>query len=720
MASAHPPGLLRRLPLLLRSRDPQAMLGVLTGGGENGGEPAPLAPERTRIYVRGAGGVDVFSAGSGPEPGSAPAPGTPERGYDEAVGEVMRTGRPLRLGDPDTPVVLLPLAADGRVAGVLAAGLRPGDAAPGSADGPALELLAETCAVRLNSLAHRSVELLAEAAQATRTGVFAWDLARNSVRWDEQACAIYGVDPDEFTGEEEAFFGSLHPDDLPVVQAAIAEVTEAAVTSPGSGTAGDPGAYRLHYRVVHPDGSHHPVLEHGRVVMGEDGRPARALGLVLRSPPGMTPAMPSLSPDRSRDAFLFSLTRALSKAVTVRDVTRVMTDLTRPALGAANVTVGVVEHGELTIVGRTPVPPELRHLHAPARRAMELAMRQEEPLFLEDLRHLAGTGVPELSAAGPIPPRAWVVLSLSSSERPTGACLISFTGPRHFDPGERTFYTAVAAILTQSIERARMFDSEHQRASELQQAMLPRGLPRLPSLSTRARYLPGTSEMNVGGDWYDVLPLADGTAALVIGDVQGHDAHAAAVMGQLRVVLRTCAEAGMNPGSVLARANRVLGDLDTGRFATCAYLVLDPSDGSLEGARAGHPHPLLVTSGATGELRLTGGPPLGVVPHARYPTTRARLADDETLILFTDGLVERKGADIEACVARMREDLRGWMRTAEEERGGPVSLEAITDFLLREDGDPWRSDDIALLAVRRTGEPPRAGPEFPRTGRNTP
>ncbi|WP_030548813.1 SpoIIE family protein phosphatase [Streptomyces albus] len=714
MASAHPPGLLRRLPLLLRSPDPQAMLGVLTEDREDDGEPAPLAPGSTRIYVKGADGVDVFPANSGPG-GSGPRPA--DQAFDEAVAEVMRTGRPLRFDGPDT-VALLPLAADGRVAGVLAAGLRPADSAGGPPDDPALELLAEACAVRLNSLAHQSVELLAEAAQATRTGVFAWDLSRNSVRWDERACAIYGVDPAEFNGEEEAFFGSLHPDDRPAVQAAIAEVTEAAVASPGG--AGETGAYRLHYRVVHPDGSHHPVLEHGRVVMGEDGRPARAVGLVLRSPPGVTPAPPSLSPDRSRDAFLFSLTRALSKAVTVRDVTRVMTDLTRPALGAANVTVGVVERGELTVVGRTPVAPELRHLHAPARRVMELALEREEPLFLEDLNRLAGTGVPELSAAGPIPPRAWVVLSLSSSDRPTGACLISFAGPRHFDPGERTFYTAVAAILTQSIERARMFDSEHQRASELQTAMLPRGLPPLPSLSTQARYLPGTSEMNVGGDWYDVLPLADGTAALVIGDVQGHDAHASAVMGQLRVILRTCAEAGMNPGSVLARANRVLGDLDTGRFATCAYILLDPSDGSLEGARAGHPHPLRLSPGSAGELRLTGGPPLGVVPHARYPTTKGRLADGETLILFTDGLVEQKGADIEACVERMRGELSQWMRAAERERGGPVSLEEITDFLLREDGDPERSDDIALLAVRRTGGDPPAVPEFPRTGRNTP
>ncbi|NJQ01686.1 SpoIIE family protein phosphatase [Streptomyces zingiberis] len=700
MAPAAQPGLLRLLPRLLRCAGPQEMVRVLTAAPD--GEPAPLAAGRTHIYVRGRDGLEEYAA----RPTAAPGP-------RRSAAAVLAGGRGRRTGGPRAPVALLPLTADGRTFGVLAAGLRRRPEGGTSPDGSGLRLLAQACAIRLKGLALDSAEPLLRAVEATGAGAFAWDLMKSSVHWDERACALYGVTPEEFDGAEETFFSALHPDDLPVVQAAIAQVTESAVSTPGAAAtsaspagapAGGGSAYRLDYRVVHPDGSHHPLLEHGTVLTGGDGRPACALGLVLRGPSDGAATAPSLSPDRSRDAFLLTLARSLAQAVTVRDVTRVMTDLTRPALGAEGVVIGVLEHEHLRVVAETPVAPESRPLQAPGLETMRHATERDQPLFLADISRPRGadrTGPPGLPSAGPVPPQAWVVLPLAGAERSTGACLITFAGPREFDAGERTFYTAVAALLGQSLERARRFDSEHRTSTGLQRAMLPRGLPELPFLGAHARYLPATGEMYVGGDWYDVLPLPDGTAALVIGDVQGHDAHASAVMGQLRVVLRTCADAGMSPGHVLARANRVLGDLDTGLFATCVYLVLDPVDGSLVGARAGHPHPLLLSSRAAVELRLTGGPPLGVVPHAGYPVTRARLDPGETLLLFTDGLVERKGSDIGDRVTQTLTDLREWLRSAEERLGVPADLADLADFLLREDGDAGRPDDVALLAVRR-------------------
>ncbi|UYQ65860.1 SpoIIE family protein phosphatase [Streptomyces peucetius] len=367
----------------------------------------------------------------------------------------------------------------------------------------------------------------------------------------------------------------LHPDDVPVLQAAIARVTEEAVSAPAHGAA-DAGRYHLGYRIRHSDGSVHAVAEFGRVIMDDQGRPARALGLVMETGEGTdrSPRGP-VSADSSRDSFLFTLTRALSQAVTVRDVTQVMTQLARPALGAESLILGIEEAGRLTIVGETSIAPALSHLRGPAHTVMALAARQEQALFVEDLSRHTGPELAELAAAGEIPPRSWVVLSLGSVAQVTGACLIAFAGPRKFDAGERTFYTAVAVILTQSLERARLFDTEHQRATDLQKAMLPRHLPALDSLTVHSRYLPGTQGMHIGGDWYDILSLRDGSAALVIGDVQGHDAHASAVMGQLRVALRACAEAGLPPGALLGQVNRVLCDLDTDRFATCTYLVLD-------------------------------------------------------------------------------------------------------------------------------------------------
>ncbi|MEV4332760.1 SpoIIE family protein phosphatase [Streptomyces sp. NPDC049597] len=683
MGRADPSELVRHVLRVMRCREPQAMVDALTAAGD-GLWSLPVG--QTRLYVGRGAVLDVF-----------PVPG--DEALEEAAREVVHTGRPRTVDGAVGRTSVLPLATDGQVLGALAVGTDDGDGRDGDRSDPDLwALLAEGCALALRARAEAG--LLASAMDAAEAGVFAWDFAADDVYWDERACAVYGVDPAEFDGRGETFFALLHPEDVPVLQAAIAQVTEAAVTAAESGDLAGSDRYHLSYRVVHRDGSVHHLAECGRVLVDHTGRPSRALGFVYETTGGAaTSTAAHVSPDTSRDAFLFTLTRALSKAVTVRDVTQVMTDLARPALGAENLVLGIADDGRLDIVGETRVGPVLERLREPAHAMMAFAATQDEPLFIEDLTRHSLSHVPGLAVAGPLPPRSWVVLSLGSADHVTGACLIAFAGPRHFDAGERTFYTAVAVILTQSLERAQLFDAEHQRATDLQEAMLPRHLPTLSALSAQSRYLPGTRGMHIGGDWYDVLPLSDGTAALVIGDVQGHDAHASAVMGQLRVALRTCAEAALAPGTILARVNRVLCDLETDRFATCAYLVLDPVDGTLHGARAGHPHPMRVRPGDVDEIRLAGGPPLGVDPQAHYPTTAASLGRGEALVLFTDGLVERRDADIDTCVRRMADDIRGWLRTTV--RGGDVDLAALAEFLAGQD-DPGRIDDVALLAVRRT------------------
>ncbi|NWF25489.1 SpoIIE family protein phosphatase [Streptomyces sp. PKU-EA00015] len=684
MGRADPSELVRHVLRVLRCREPQAMVDALTAAGEG---LWSLPAGHTRLYVGRGTFLDVF-----PDP-----PG--DEAVEEAAREVVHTGRPRTVHGTAGRTSVLPLATDGQVLGALAVGTEDGAGPDGDRPDPGLwSLLAEGCALALRARAEAG--LLASAMDAAEAGVFAWDFAADDVYWDDRACAIYGVDPAEFDGRGETFFALLHPEDVPVLQAAIAQVTEAAVAAAESGDLAGSDRYHLAYRVVHRDGSVHHLAECGRVLVDHTGRPSRALGFVYETGAGSAASSAAqVSPDTSRDAFLFTLTRALSKAVTVRDVTQVMTDLARPALGAENLVLGIAEDGRLDIVGETRVAPALERLRGPAHAMMAFAATQDEPLFIEDLTQHSLPHIPGLGVAGPLPPRSWVVLSLGSADHVTGACLIAFAGPRHFDAGERTFYTAVAVILSQSLERAQLFDDEHQRATDLQEAMLPRHLPTLSALSVQSRYLPGTRGMHIGGDWYDVLPLSDGSAALVIGDVQGHDAHASAVMGQLRVALRTCAEAGLAPGTILSRVNRVLCDLETDRFATCAYLVLDPVDGTLNGARAGHPHPMRVRPGDVDEIRLAGGPPLGVDPRAHYPTTAATLGADEALVLFTDGLVERRDADIDTCVRRMADDIRGWLRTTA--RGGDMDLAALAEFLTGQD-DPGRIDDVALLAVRRT------------------
>jgi serine phosphatase RsbU (regulator of sigma subunit) len=224
--------------------------------------------------------------------------------------------------------------------------------------------------------------------------------------------------------------------------------------------------------------------------------------------------------------------------------------------------------------------------------------------------------------------------------------------------------------------------------------------------------------MAVGGDWYDVLPLPDGRVGLVVGDVQGHSVEASAVMGQLRIALRAYAAEGHSPGTVLARTGRLLADLDTDLFATCCYLSLDPATGAIEAARAGHPLPVRIAGGPgtaldTGDLRtaveldLPGGPPLGVDPQARYPETAAVLAPGETLLLYTDGLIECRGESIDTSLDRLLATVTDWTRGAArnaDPNPGPDldPLERLADHLVRPcQAQSPRADDVAVFLLER-------------------
>ncbi len=242
--------------------------------------------------------------------------------------------------------------------------------------------------------------------------------------------------------------------------------------------------------------------------------------------------------------------------------------------------------------------------------------------------------------------------------------------------------------------------------------MLPRlGSQRIPGMSVAARYVPTGGGLQVGGDWYDVIPLPNGRFALAIGDVQGHDVHAAGLMGQLRIALRAYASEGHRPDAVLSRASRFLHgisdeDASDPRFATCVYVEVDPATGVLDIARAGHPDPAFRMADGTVLTRPTsGGLPLGIDPDADYPTTRLALEPGETMLICTDGLIETGGHDLDTGWRRLRVIL-------EEHKG---DLEELADTLVQAVHGPSshhttgpladrREDDIAMLLLSREGE----------------
>ncbi|GLW54535.1 SpoIIE family protein phosphatase [Kitasatospora phosalacinea] len=610
------------------------------------------------------------------------------------------------LGTGLVALAVLPLVVDGSPVGSLAVALAHRGAVP-RRDVELLETFADVAAHRLahlldhvhaadpasdgprTELPSADRELISLAVRSAGAGAFERDLVTGETLWDAQAYRVVGLPPPGATGQAPELADVVHPEDLPDVQASLAEALATG------------GPYRISYRVVRPDGAPWQVDEAGEVMLDVHQRPVRTAGLLTgrewrAGPAGGGPVAAAAAGARS--TLLLALTRALSRAVTVREVTTALTDVARPALGAAGVVLDLVDEGRLMPVSPAvfggPHRAELNRLHDLAGGVMEHVLARATPLFSE----------PGQERRGPEAPAAWTVLPLVASGRQVGSCLITFATERSFSREDRTMYSAFAGILAQSLERARLYDVHHERASELQRAMLPRSLPVLPGIASAARYLPSTEGMQIGGDWYDLLRLPGGLVGLVIGDVQGHNAEATAVMGQLRSGLWAYATDGHDPATTLERTSRLLAGMETELFATCLYVVLDPATGVLRAARAGHPPPVRIGAAGAAELELPGGPPLGVLPGVRYPPAEARLEPGETLLAYTDGLVEVRDEDYDESVQRMLGGLELW--TAEAGGAGrlerPEALERLADLLtLNVTEREVRQDDVALLLLHR-------------------
>ena len=280
---------------------------------------------------------------------------------------------------------------------------------------------------------------------------------------------------------------------------------------------------------------------------------------------------------------------------------------------------------------------------------------------------------------------------LLADDRIIGVMHVGTTGAHQFSAEDTVVLQLAADRAGRAIERARRFQHEHETAVTLQRSLLPDRLPDIPGLALAARYLPGAAGTEVGGDWYDVIPLADGRVGIAMGDVVGRGIPAASLMGQLRNGLRAYAIEGHTPAAALERLDRMVQSLNPGRMATLLYMVLDPDGRNAVFANAGHLPPLVVD--ADGRSRLLEGArsvPLGVLPYASFEETGARLDPGSTLVLYTDGLVEERGISIEIRL----DDLQ---RVATPPFQGPNELcERLLHELLP---DGPGVDDVAVLAL---------------------
>ncbi|MFI8106026.1 SpoIIE family protein phosphatase [Streptomyces sp. NPDC086023] len=392
---------------------------------------------------------------------------------------------------------------------------------------------------------------------------------------------------------------------------------------------------------------------------------------------------------------LLHLASALTEALAVRDVVDLVADQVLPAFGADGLVLSAAEAGRLKITGHHGYDREtidrldglpLDTLLTPAGHVLATGT----PSFFADAREMARRypTAPQLSGK-----QAWAFLPLLVSGRPVGACILSYERPHVFSADERAALTSLAGLVAQALDRARLYDATHDLARGLQQALLPRSVPALPGLAAAARYLPASHGMDVGGDFYDLIRLGPDAAAAVIGDVQGHNVAAAALMGQVRTAIH--ATAGDPPDEVLARVDRVLADLETDLLVSCLYGHVDLARHEVRLAGAGHPPPLLARPGRPASVvDLDPGPLLGIAPGFSYPVTVLDLTPGTTLAFYTDGLVESPGTDPD----RVAAELAGILAAHDGEE-----LDGLLDRLLghaRPGGH--HTDDIALLLMRAT------------------
>ncbi|WP_425473293.1 SpoIIE family protein phosphatase [Streptomyces montanus] len=510
------------------------------------------------------------------------------------------------------------------------------------------------------------------------SSAFALAMDTGRVEVDDEMLELFGLSRGDFDGKVETLLGMTVPEDLPTLMSVV-EADHMSI-----------GDRELEFRILQPSGEQRWLRLRGQLLPAGDGQPARLVGTVADAS--------KLRTGINEVARVQQLAAALATAGTVRDVSQaVVTALRRPLL-ADRMALAVVEGDRLVVTVLDPPEPEAwpQVWRSEWRSEWPDAPIRTMPTLAAALREgraaIWPAGTPLEPALAEVGPGGLAVLPLPAGGRTAGACLIGWDTPHDFGPDERALLTASAGLAGQALIRAQAFDAEHELVGMLQRTLLPRRLPTLPGAVAVARYLPTTAGLEVGGDWYDVIPLPHNHVALVIGDVQGHNAGAATLMGQMRTALRAYAVEGHPPDVVVSHANRLLVDLETDLFATCCYVDVDMEEGTAWCVRAGHLPPVLRHPDGTTEVVVTeGGPPLGVITQADFPMSPIPLRPGSLLALTTDGLVESAELDFEDGLYRLADELAA---------ADPAHLDLVADALLTYAN---RSDDVALLLLRYDG-----------------
>jgi serine phosphatase RsbU (regulator of sigma subunit)/putative methionine-R-sulfoxide reductase with GAF domain len=404
--------------------------------------------------------------------------------------------------------------------------------------------------------------------------------------------------------------------------------------------------------------------------------------------------------------LLLMMAEAFTAATTVDEITRAVSRVAALGLGAPMTGIALMDRDGrgLTYTSLDAFDGQgveaLRHARLTDERPIALAARTRAPLYFPDHASLVARfpAVGEAQDAGGAEPRGnggRAILPLVSRGRLLGVLTLGWLEPRDFRQDNREVKSALAGYTAQALERALLLDQRRDVARTLQDAMLT-ALPQPDHLRLAAHYLPAARADKVGGDWYDALVLPGGDLAVMVGDVTGHDMDAAARMGQLRSTLRAFAwDRPDAPSSWLARLDRADAGLRLSTIATAlAARISVPAEGGTRvcWSNAGHPPPVLIRPGEGARcLEPATDLLIGVDPTVQRHDHGAELLPGDTLLLYTDGLVERRDVAMDLSLERLVH-AAGRLAYREPQR----LVEELTAELV--DGRP--ADDVALLAVR--------------------
>lgn len=418
--------------------------------------------------------------------------------------------------------------------------------------------------------------------------------------------------------------------------------------------------------------------------------------------------------EHARVQALADITRLLAAALTPEEIGNVVADRVRAAVGGADALyLGTISEDGRRLVWITTAgsDEEIRERFSDLRMdvptAATDAARTGHPVIVrtpdEYEQRYPGPNTPAVIARG----ASWLTWPLWVGTAPVGVIGLMWSHPQQFEPGQLAFVAGVADLTAQALVRARVYADEHALAAVLQRAIMPTATAVIPGLEIGASYRQAGSTHQIGGDWYDAMALPGRRAYLAVGDVVGHGLTAAEDMTQLRNAGRTLAIAGHQPAGILEELARVTDWATSGQFATAAAAIIEPDVSLITYATAGHP-PILIRRAKTGTVEIPPpgeGPPLCLPDdQARPPYTQGQTGFEvgDILLMYTDGLIERRGEDLTEGIDRIAELLRAW------QPGAPLS--SLCDELIASLSAEPQLDDMCVLAVSRPG-PDRAQEE---------